>query len=275
MISIKHAVRAAIVAGAMVAASAAQALDLPASGNGSLVLFVTNTTTNQVYARDLGLHVDDLITQGTGAGQNGDPAFGAVNTLNLSLNTIGPDATLTSFLGTGSTSEFTWNIIGGDSIGNNSFLTARRFAFTSPSVNVTPPANTILGTLGTAEGNLFNQVNATLAGNNSIVAAAGQTGGAIDITLVNGHFGQSPQSTVGALDSSLNFYLFSSAAGGNATPSRLFVFNDLQLSATGILSSVASTEVPLPAAVWLFGSGLLGMAGIGRRRKLANGQQTA
>lgn len=272
MISIKHAVRAAIVAGAMVAASAAQALDLPASGNGSLVLFVTNTTTNQVYARDLGLHVDDLITQGTAAGQNGDPSFGAVNTINLSLGTVGPDATLTSFLGTGTTSEFTWNVIGGDSLGSNAFATARRFAFTSPSVNVTPPSNTILGTLGTAEGNLFNQLNSTLAGGNSIVAGAGNTAGAIDISLVNGHFGQSPQSTVGALDSSLNFYLFSSVTGGNASPARLFVFNDLQLSAAGVLSAVASTEVPLPAAVWLFGSGLLGMAGIGRRRKLANGQ---
>lgn len=31
-------------------------------------------------------------------------------------------------------------------------------------------------------------------------------------------------------------------------------------------SMPASTPVPLPAAVWLFGSGLMGLAGIGRRR---------
>jgi hypothetical protein len=34
-------------------------------------------------------------------------------------------------------------------------------------------------------------------------------------------------------------------------------------------SGVAYTSVPLPAAVWLFGSGLLGLAGIARRRKAA------
>lgn len=38
------------------------------------------------------------------------------------------------------------------------------------------------------------------------------------------------------------------------------------------LSGVANTstsEVPVPAAVWLFGSGLIGLAGIARRRKAA------
>jgi hypothetical protein len=34
-------------------------------------------------------------------------------------------------------------------------------------------------------------------------------------------------------------------------------------------SGMAYTSVPLPAAVWLFGSGLLGLAGIARRRKAA------
>jgi hypothetical protein len=34
------------------------------------------------------------------------------------------------------------------------------------------------------------------------------------------------------------------------------------------LSYLAGTAVPLPAAVWLFGSGLLGLAGIGRRKAI-------
>ena len=40
---------------------------------------------------------------------------------------------------------------------------------------------------------------------------------------------------------------------------------DVKFSSSG----VAYTSVPLPAAVWLLGSGLLGLAGIARRRKTA------
>lgn len=44
----------------------------------------------------------------------------------------------------------------------------------------------------------------------------------------------------------------------------------LTLSPTGI--TVASTVVPVPAAVWLFGSGLIGLVAVSRR-KTANGMQ--
>jgi hypothetical protein len=50
------------------------------------------------------------------------------------------------------------------------------------------------------------------------------------------------------------------AAGGN---------QQFTLDSTGLLTFNASTPsaVPLPAAAWLFGSGLLGLVGVGRRRK--------
>ena len=50
------------------------------------------------------------------------------------------------------------------------------------------------------------------------------------------------------------------AAGGN---------QQFALDSAGLLTFNASTPsaVPLPAAAWLFGSGLLGLVGVGRRRK--------
>jgi hypothetical protein len=38
---------------------------------------------------------------------------------------------------------------------------------------------------------------------------------------------------------------------------------------TGDFTFSAATVVPVPPAVWLFSSGLLGLIGIGRRRKVA------
>jgi hypothetical protein len=39
-----------------------------------------------------------------------------------------------------------------------------------------------------------------------------------------------------------------------------------QLFSSGSISPVASS-IPIPASVWLFGSGLLGLVGVARRKK--------
>ena len=41
---------------------------------------------------------------------------------------------------------------------------------------------------------------------------------------------------------------------------------DVAISLVGALNTTAVTAVPVPAAVWLFGSGLLGLVGVARRR---------
>lgn len=46
-----------------------------------------------------------------------------------------------------------------------------------------------------------------------------------------------------------------------------FVYDNWRLDASGELTYGAASVIPVPAAVWLFGSGLLGLVGIARRRK--------
>jgi hypothetical protein len=51
----------------------------------------------------------------------------------------------------------------------------------------------------------------------------------------------------------------------NAGKLQIYLLGQLELTSTGTLENVPS-PVPVPAALWLFGSGLLGLAGVGRRK---------
>ena len=64
----------------------------------------------------------------------------------------------------------------------------------------------------------------------------------------------------GAYDANANVTLFSGTWS--------LTFNGPKGSATAATLTWTPTGVPLPAAVYLLGSGLLGMAGVGRRRKV-------
>jgi hypothetical protein len=50
-------------------------------------------------------------------------------------------------------------------------------------------------------------------------------------------------------------------------PSGSFIGVAYQFHITGTIGE--QTVIPIPAAVWLFGSGLLGLVGVARRRKAA------
>jgi hypothetical protein len=66
-----------------------------------------------------------------------------------------------------------------------------------------------------------------------------------------------------ALGQDSNLY----AMTGNSSPTaagQVYSGAEVTMLANGTLETVSA--VPLPAAVWLLGSGLLGLAGIGRRR---------
>jgi len=63
------------------------------------------------------------------------------------------------------------------------------------------------------------------------------------------------------------------ASGSNSGNVNAFLATQtLTLGTNGLISMTTiptTTQAPLPAAVWLLGSGLLGLIGVGRRRRAA------
>jgi hypothetical protein len=73
----------------------------------------------------------------------------------------------------------------------------------------------------------------------------------------------------GGADSALGLYLPQAPAASGSAPAAAFAFNAGSGWQTSGAPSfgVQVTEAPLPAAVWLLASGLLGLVGAGRRRQ--------
>lgn len=269
-ISLKKAVAVAVAAAAALGSLAASAdVITPGTGNGELVLFVRDVNNSErVYARGLGITMDQVATQ---AQIVADAYTGPVDTsLNYVLPTFAPDANLTSFLST--SSSYVWTIMGGDTGPlNNHNLGNRRYFETIQRDFAVNPATTTNATLNNYAGleGMFNALNGSLPDGSGTSTAAnglwGQPSSASGASAPN-WFGQGPPNENG-LGTAANVYLAtSSGVGGNLGLARIYGLADITLGLDGTLFSAA---VPLPAALWLFGSGLIGLAGVARRRAAA------
>jgi hypothetical protein len=79
-------------------------------------------------------------------------------------------------------------------------------------------------------------------------------------TIAPGTVGTNPSGTLPLITDSI---------GGTPMPDGPFPANNANFDIMSIHVTNIIPDVPIPAAVWLFGSGLLGLAGIARRRKKA------
>ena len=263
-ISLKKVVAIAIAGVSGLGAMAASA-DVVNSdtGNGELTLFVRNDVTGAVYARGLEIQLDSILT--TGNIQSGSYTGGVANAREYVLPTIGPDANLTAFLGQPGT--FTWTIMAGDATGTALTIGARRYATTTQQdlTNGTAVTGANLSSLfGANYTTMITQLNAALpdaSGSSTLENGQWRQTGAVPGVGAGDWFGAS-LINVNNVGSSANFYLLANNSGGGVV--RVYSFADVTFTADGTL-----TAVPLPAAFWLLGTGLAGLAGVSRRRKSA------
>jgi hypothetical protein len=121
---------------------------------------------------------------------------------------------------------------------------------------------------------VINQVDLNGAGptNNSVFSAALATGGLWDINdptgsnVANWFANGSATQQTGYSSTTLYTMTMGALITNNVSVSSL---GTVTLSSTGLTFTSGSTSVPLPAALWLLGSGLLGLAGVGRRKSAA------
>jgi hypothetical protein len=79
-----------------------------------------------------------------------------------------------------------------------------------------------------------------------------------------------PTNDVTGLGTSAKLYGVTAVGSNSTNLLGVSVLGNVSLTAAGLVfSTVTTAPVPLPAAIWLLGSGLLGLFGIGRRKTIA------
>ncbi|HQU17212.1 MAG: hypothetical protein B7Z74_00915 [Deltaproteobacteria bacterium 21-66-5] len=129
--------------------------------------------------------------------------------------------------------------------------------------------NTTLGGGATETGNLNMNVGAGQLGAHMLFNWNGNNN--IDVAVVwdaNGVFGNSSQQS---LSGTGVWNAVSVDGNGDGVPGIPMVAGGpfAGFNANFNLNGITPAPVPIPAAVWLFGSGLLGLVGVGRRKRLS------
>jgi hypothetical protein len=257
----------AVGALALVGVAAHASIAAPSSGASDAILFAevvnaAGTVAVASYAGDTGVSINTLLS-GT---YNG--------------TVLGSDKNLTTLLaadGTGDTVY--WGVLGSQYSGtvpNSPFTTGDiQFVTTTNNSSTTKLKTIENGALASWAGG-FNSdigtVNTNSKGASSVEGPTPSSSGVWDYTNSNGTaYWYGPLANYNTLGG--NQTLFSeitngASNGANNTKGIYAAVETVSLSSSG-LSFTALNTVPLPAAVWLLGSGLLGLTGVARRKSQA------
>jgi hypothetical protein len=278
-------VKATVAGACVLGAASANALGVPALNNSDLILIVVDESTSNdlTYALDTNISINSVLGSSAGTYVSGatlnNTAFAGIN------ESIAASSTLTNFLGgtgglgTKSTDTFGWEVEAGQYNGGS--------ATTTSNNSNSKPAGAAIGIFSSAGGTAtpsnvevgLSKLESYLTGLNGDVtnaAALGSLTGTETATATTstgamtkyGFFGANDLEAVGNTDT-----LFGLTGNGNTGAVQTYVLGTAKLTSSG-LTFVGNTSsppppVPLPAAVWLLASGLLGLVGVSRGRKAA------
>ena len=261
------------VAAAMVATGSAHAELVGANivgGTGSsLVLVAFNSVTNAYYVRDLGFTLNSFLPTGITTSVGDGSAVGTM-TPAAGTSFSSSDSAFGTWLAGQTSSDIRWTVTAGDSLtalgqGFSRILLAATTPFSIPVSNgtVRNASSAVTGLLGQNPGMGLSATGATVlstfSGGNTILQP-------LTLSLLNAA-------------ASLYYFVATTATGsssiaatatqfGNATG-----FASVNLASNGdftySLAGEAPAAVPVPAAAWLLGSGLVLIGGMIRRRKAA------
>ncbi len=236
----------------------------PTGSSSDAVLFaeVVNAAGSAVadYAGDTGVSINSLL-----AG-------------NVSTTTLGSDANLAKLFAAdtaGSGDTIYWGVQAGQNTnGSNNTGTFLTTTASSATTKLKSIANSTLGSWATGFAADVSQINTNSGGANSIEGTNPLAAGIWDPT--NSSNTSNWYGTVASYNTVLgtNESLFSEIANSNGTAAKgtEALLENVSLTSAGLQfsgSSGTSPTVPLPAAVWLLGSGLLGLTGVARRKAKA------
>jgi len=233
------------------------------AGSGELFLTAWDRVGQQSYSLDLGILEADFVA----------------NTSQTLSYDLSGDTNFAPFLGN---TSVVFTVTGGD----DSFLNTTtgaidgsRFGYVTTSVSSYDQIYLAAQTQAIIGGVVASIDNMAL---NSNTAAGDLLDPSLNLSSYSvpgefGYFGDATWSidiggksfvAAGLVDTDIPFYFASLDAASNYT---LGVLTELpnvwNLTSTGQLTYAAPSAVPVPAAVWLFGSGLLGLVSVARRRK--------
>lgn len=286
----KNVVRFA-VAGALLAGYAtAQAQSLPSTNASDLWLFVSDQAAGTTFAEDTGVSVSSLMPSGSLAAGGSNTVLSTA--IKASIN-VGPTSALTAYINAANAAGHTleWGVDGANFPGTTSAKGTQKpggiLGITdNPVSQESTTAGLIFGNLQTFAGGLENDLQGFVvpgAGTQAAYTAGGQTykfslgssaGNVWGASTGNNAgstnmYGQGPdQAGIGLGQNAAIYGLTGNANNGGQVQSYL-LGETLTLKADGTLTTGSTVVTPIPAAVWLLGSGLLGLIGVGRRRAAA------